>query len=70
MRKQDVAEGRGLEPNVYVLKICVKFYCGGAVKKLMYHRPRFSGEASSCCGLLAIFRTFLNSEKNSYFNAI
>ena len=35
VRKQNVAKGRGIEPKVNVFKICVKFYCGGAVKKLL-----------------------------------
>ena len=36
-RKQDfaIAKEEGLEPKVYVFKICVKFCCGGAVKKLL-----------------------------------
>ena len=34
-RKQDIANGGGLEPEVNVFEISVKFYCGGAVKKLM-----------------------------------
>ena len=34
-RKQDIANRGGLEPEVNVFEISVKFYCGGAVKKLM-----------------------------------
>ena len=30
VRKQDVAKGGGLEPKVYLFKVSVKFYCGGA----------------------------------------
>ena len=33
--KQDVAKEEGLEPQVNVFKICVKFYYGGAIKKLL-----------------------------------
>ena len=35
LRKQDVAKDGGLEPNVNILKLHVKFYCGGGMKKLM-----------------------------------
>ena len=35
VRKQNVAKGGGLEPKVNVFKVCVKFYCGGMVKKLI-----------------------------------
>ena len=33
VRKHKIAKRGGLEPKVNVFKICVKFYCGRAVKK-------------------------------------
>ena len=35
VRKQDGDKDGGLGPKINVFKICVKYYCGGAVKKLM-----------------------------------
>ena len=35
VRRQDVVQDGELERKVNVFKICVKFYCGSAVKKLM-----------------------------------
>ena len=37
VRKQHVAKRVGLEPkvNVFNVPVCVKFYCGSAVKKLI-----------------------------------
>ena len=71
VHKQDIAKGRGLELKVNVFKICVKFYCGGAVKKLMYQQTegwrRGHQPPEAMADFLKIFVIF---EKQSYFNGI
>ena len=66
VRKQDVAKGGELEPKTNVFKICVKFYCGGAVKKLMYHRGYLRAGPPAVGGYGQFFGCFLTFEKKLF----
>ena len=71
-KQEDVAKGGRLEPKVNVFKISAKFYCGGAVKKLIslkritdrglgqgFQPPEAKGD---------FLKIFLIFGKNSHFN--
>ena len=65
VRKHDVAKGGGLEPKANVLKICFKFHCGGAVKKLMHHRGDLRPGPPAVGGYGQFFGIFLTFEKKA-----